>query len=118
MKVTTIEPVKKMKLRTLVILFLLNAAANIFLAVCEDFAQYLRNILIGNVLLSVIKYIDWKIFWWHHTNKKARLTTKPNVSFFLFQTILYFVLALLFGMFRKFHIELTKWRKLLLSSKC
>lgn len=43
-------------------LFLLNVISSFYLAIHEDFAHYLLNILIFNVVLALVSYIIWKVW--------------------------------------------------------
>jgi len=53
--------VRLMKKILYVTLFLLNSMASIHFAIAEDFAHYLLNLLIFNVVLALISYIAWKV---------------------------------------------------------
>ena len=53
--------VRMMKKIIYAFLFLLNATASFYLAIHEDFAHYLLNMLIFNVVLALNSYIIWKV---------------------------------------------------------
>jgi hypothetical protein len=66
MKPLTIVPhpdpgVTRMKRIMLGGLFVFNALVSIHLAITEDFAHYLLNLLIFNVVLALGSYITWKV---------------------------------------------------------